>query len=359
MKKKRWTNVLTLLFLLLISGAARVIYVLKFMDEITVSDSLIQRTWITGNELLHNIEFTLDDIYSACLSYAMLFYGNKAIVGVGVNIVLQLLSILFIYLCIRTVSDAVAAFIPSLVIGLLPMYLTMVSNISSFSMLIVSVSFVLWFALTLIKGIVTGIYSLTHRKDKQEDAQLEAVPDDEKGYLSEEELSEESYYEDDDEVDDDIDEPVEYLESIGHSWDRLSENDMISEYELGALISKKETTLYELDRLEEKYKNEYVPETSTESEQIEEAISEEDAKEELATKEPEQEPESEVVMEPVIEEKDEECIKEEQVQANQVQEKQVKEEPKRRERDTSFDDELDFTRYDIEDMSGMDFFDIE
>ena len=99
MKKKRWIDVLVLTFILIISGAVRIVYAMRYMNEVTVSERLIQRTWVTGSELLRNIEFSLDDLYTVCLAYTMQFFGNKAIVGVGVNIVLQLLSILFIYLC--------------------------------------------------------------------------------------------------------------------------------------------------------------------------------------------------------------------------------------------------------------------
>lgn len=370
MKKKRWIDGLILIILLAVSGVVRVVYAMRFMDEVTVSDSLLQRNWVTGSELLHNIEFTLDDLYTVCLSYSMLFFGNKAIVGVGVNIVLQLLSVLIIYLCIRTVSDTVASAIPTLIISLLPMYVMMIANISSISLFITGVSFAFLVILSLIKAIISLFFGKKTRKRKAEDEMEEDIPEEEIDYLSEEQLAEEdAYYEEDiDEVDDeDYDEPVEYLEHIGQSWDSFCDNDSISDCELGALINEKENTLLQLKQLEEKY---YQEEPLYEENETEEEITEEkeidsskDSTEELTEEETLRE-ETETTEESIASMDEEDSQPEEPEdevaeESEETMEDASKEQPKRRERYTSFDSELDFSHYDIDDMTGMDFFDIE
>ena len=363
MKKKRWIDVLVLTFILIISGAVRIVYAMRYMNEVTVSERLIQRTWVTGSELLRNIEFSLDDLYTVCLAYTMQFFGNKAIVGVGVNIVLQLLSILFIYLCIRTVSDTVASVIPTVIISLLPVYVMMVGNINSVSLLITGVSLAILIILSLIRGIILLIFGKKTGKGYVEDEIEEEIPEDEIDYLSEEQLSEEDDYEEDmdDTEEEEYDEPVEYLEHIGQSWDNCSDNDSLSEGELGALLNEKENTLLQLKQLEEKYYEkescreeqnatrdtvEEIPNAAT-ADSIEEPLEEDSAGEECN----EETEEVAASIEEEYSQPTDEAVGETQDES--------KEEPERRERDTSLDAELDFTRYDIEDMTGMDFFDIE
>lgn len=318
MKKNKWIDLLNIVLLIGISVAARMFYIAKYMNGIKVSDGLIQKTWVTDISFLQNIELSLDDIYSALLSYAMLFFGNKAIIGVGVNLALQLLSLIFVYLCIRLISDPLASMVPTLIIALLPMYVTMISTVSSFSLLIFVVIFTVWVIMLIIRLIVKAVYNLSHEKeieiieeDLEEEFSVEGMQ-----CISEEELSEEES-----EIEE-KDESIEYMESIYGDADDFTENDILSETEFGEDSHVKDATLYHLDHLETQY-SELLNEESSAEEQndyAQETIENED----IAS--------------------DEECSdKEENSESD----------------NKNSDLEIDFSHYDIEDMSGMDFFDIE
>lgn len=404
MKKKKWIDVLVLGLLLIVSAVIRVIYVNMFMGEITVADSLAQQTFDVTGSLLQQWDGTLEGTYSLCLSYAMLFFGNKAIVGVGVNICLQLLSILFIYLCIRTVSDTTAAVIPSIIIAALPMYVTMVAHISSFSLLIVCTSVVIFVVLLILKGIVCGIMKILHHDTMPEDDTVIDESDDGIEYLAGEEKSEEDeYYEEEELVEEeDNEEPIEYLEDIGSSFEDSQDMNTLSESELGALLDAKEGTLSKLDYLEEQYvqqeeaakdtaeelvaKEPYAEENSEEEFNIEEGFEEENqvlSVSELIAKEQDNQEageEQEIQEEQETQEagEEQEIQKEQETQENgeeqeQPEDKSEDKEPvknaakhKRAEKSVhkkkvnySFEPKIDFMHYDIEDMTGMDFYDLE
>lgn len=164
MKRERWRTVFFLIILLILTLFVRLFFIQSNSSFIILEGDYYQKAMI-GNYGVYRMEdLGLDELYTKALSIAMLFLGNYEIIGVYLNIILQTLAIIVIYVAIKCVASAYVAFLVAAVISLVPFYSDKVYEISAFHLLI------LFYAVGLLAlaMVCKGVYMFAIRKKPAE-----------------------------------------------------------------------------------------------------------------------------------------------------------------------------------------------
>ena len=104
MKRERWRTVFFLVVLLFFTLFVRIIFMQPNARFIEFRGDYYQKALIGSLGVYKLQEFSIDELYTKFLSVCMLFFGNSKVAGVYLNIILQVLTIVCIYLAMEFVS---------------------------------------------------------------------------------------------------------------------------------------------------------------------------------------------------------------------------------------------------------------
>lgn len=158
MKRERWRTVFFLVVLLIFILFVRLFFLQPNAVSIELAGDYYQKAMV-GSQGTYRVQtFRLDDIYTMALSVSMLFFGNCEMAGVYLNIFLQVLVIVCIYLAVNFVSNAYASLFIAVVISLIPFYSDKVYEISSFNLLMLLYAVGLFILSIICKGVSMFVF---------------------------------------------------------------------------------------------------------------------------------------------------------------------------------------------------------
>ncbi len=99
---------------LLITIAIRVVYIQFFVEDVVVNNYYQS----TSSQIEQLRQFGLSEVYTGMLSVVMLFCGNSADVVMYTNVLLQILTVVFVYLAIRVFTNSNVASAFSMMVSL-------------------------------------------------------------------------------------------------------------------------------------------------------------------------------------------------------------------------------------------------
>ena len=134
MKKRSW---LTILFLIILSSIAiivRIYYVDRLMAEVNISEDIYNaaKVSIGTNGLTSAFAggFRMQSLYIFNLYLAFLIFGNFTVSGVYLNILYQVLTIMLVYIVIKSLTNRYIGFAGSLILAILPIYINTLSEVT-------------------------------------------------------------------------------------------------------------------------------------------------------------------------------------------------------------------------------------
>lgn len=164
MKRKYWKTLLFMLIVITIAIIVRVLYVQDKMEMITMVDDSYQKAVISSHGVYKIQSFSLNECYTKILSIFLLICGNYKLVGVYLNIVLQVIAIVLLYYALNAVANISVAFFVSIVFSAMPFYINKVLEISPFNMLIV----ICVIGLYIVAQVCRRVIMLTAKKKEVE-----------------------------------------------------------------------------------------------------------------------------------------------------------------------------------------------
>lgn len=166
MNRERWRTVFFLVVLIVFSLFIRIFFLNQDAILTEFSAEYYQKAMI-GKQGVYQIQaFTLDEIYTKFLSLSMLFFGNSEIAGVSLNIMLQVFTIICIYLAMTLIANVHVSILVSGVIFVIPFYWNKVYEISSFNLLMLMYAIGFFVLSVLCKGV--SMFKLKKRTVEQE-----------------------------------------------------------------------------------------------------------------------------------------------------------------------------------------------
>lgn len=140
MKKRSWLTGLFLLILSSITVIVRIYYVNHMMSEVNINEDIYNAAKVSiGSGGLSSVfadGFRMQSLYICNLYFAFLIFGNFTVAGVYLNMLYQLLTIVFVYMLIRNVANCYVGFLGSLILSILPIYVNTLSDVTIQNMLI-------------------------------------------------------------------------------------------------------------------------------------------------------------------------------------------------------------------------------
>lgn len=160
MKKERIRTVLFLVILLIVTLFVRLFFLESNAASFVIKGDFYQKA-IVNNQGIYKLQcFNIEEIYTKVLSVCLLFLGNCEVAGLYLNIILQVLAVIILYIAIRIVANAYMAFFASLVVSVIPFYSDKVYELSTFNLLILIYAIGL-FILALVSR---GVYMFVMKK---------------------------------------------------------------------------------------------------------------------------------------------------------------------------------------------------
>lgn len=157
MKKKSLLTGLFLIILLSITIITRIYYVSYLMSEVNINEDIYNAAKVSaGSSGLASVfadGFHIQLLYISNLYLAFLFFGNFTVAGVYLNILYQLLTVLLVYIVLRSVMNRYIGDAGSLILAILPPYISTVSEVTMQNFLICIVALISTIVILFIRGI--------------------------------------------------------------------------------------------------------------------------------------------------------------------------------------------------------------
>lgn len=175
---------LLLVLLILFSLGVRIYYISNNSEEIFVNGELLNKAQI-GEKMISTAKlfengFSMEGGYICLLSFFCMFFGNFAVSGVYLNILLQTVTIMLLFLAIKKVSNGYIGFGIGVIIAAIPVYLQYIKEISVFNLEGLLCAAGLLLLATLVKPLWKSICSRRFEKtDVEESADMEEITQEE------------------------------------------------------------------------------------------------------------------------------------------------------------------------------------
>ncbi|TCL59902.1 hypothetical protein EDD76_10391 [Kineothrix alysoides] len=134
------------------------IYYLLHAGEAVERNLFYEMAQVTDGGGIPNITHGASYVYTALLSAVFSFMGNKAEAGVGLQFVLQLLSMLFLYFGIRLLSGRVTALCATAFMAVSPAFVTNMFSLTPQGLYLLLYAAGLWMTGLYLRGLVKGGY---------------------------------------------------------------------------------------------------------------------------------------------------------------------------------------------------------
>ncbi len=173
MKRERLRTVLFLVILLIVSLFVRLFFLKSNMAFLVIEGDFYQKA-IVNNQGIYKLQsFNIEEIYTKVLSVCLLFLGNSEVAGLYLNIILQVLAVIILYIAIRIVANAYTAFLVTLVVSVIPFYSDKVYELSTFNLLILIYAI----GLFILAVVSRGVYMFVMKKKTGEQEPVNQTAD--------------------------------------------------------------------------------------------------------------------------------------------------------------------------------------
>ena len=160
MKIERIRTVIFLVILLVITLFVRLFFLESNAASFVIKGDFYQKA-IVNNQGIYKLQcFNIEEIYTKVLSVCLLFLGNSEVAGLYLNIILQVLAVIILYIAIRIVANAYTAFLVTLVVSVIPFYSDKVYELSTFNLLILIYAI----GLFILAVVSRGVYMFVMKK---------------------------------------------------------------------------------------------------------------------------------------------------------------------------------------------------
>lgn len=157
MRKRSWLTGLFWVILSCITIIVRIYYVNYLMSEVNINEDIYNaaKVSIGSNGLTSAFTdgFQIQSLYICNLYLAFLIFGNFTVAGVYLNILYQLLTVLLVYIVIKSVANRYLGFAGSLILAILPIYIDTLSEVTIQNMLICIAAFISTIVISIIRWI--------------------------------------------------------------------------------------------------------------------------------------------------------------------------------------------------------------
>lgn len=148
MLKRFWREEFLGIVTILITIAIRVGYIKLFIEDVVVVNDYYQNA---GTQIEQLKQFGLSDVYTWMISIVMLFCGNSANVVMYTNVLLQILTVVFVYITIRVFTNSSVASAFSMIVSLVLVVTGNLREGSSMYVLVLVISAVICLMCLMIK----------------------------------------------------------------------------------------------------------------------------------------------------------------------------------------------------------------
>lgn len=157
MRKKSWLTSLFLIILASIAIIVRVYYVNRLMAEVNISEDIYNTAKVSiGENGLTTAflgGFRLQSFYICNLYLAFLIFGNFTVSGVYLNILYQVLTVLLVYIAIKSVSNRYIGFAGGLILAVLPIYINTLSEVTMQNMILCIAALIVVMVISVIRWV--------------------------------------------------------------------------------------------------------------------------------------------------------------------------------------------------------------
>lgn len=317
MKKKKWIDVLIIFCLIAVSVIIRSYY-MSTVSTLTASGNYLTEALNVNGGRVPLSSFDMKGIYTWLLAETMLFFGRKSIFALYLNIAIQTLDIILIYGCFRLISGRLISSIVAILVSAIPFFYQTITEISPYNLTNCFIVFCIYI-LVLVGYLIATLIAFVRKKRQT------------------------------DEFDEDVMEASSSEDLVAETAEEGAEVPVVpSKVNEELEISVEETTREEvsLKEVETSRGNKFIDEVS-----MNEASSEESAMGEVTENE----------MKQFAEEAVETSIDKPAVPKTTIIEPPLPMPKKhvKKEMSYAFDPKFDMMHYDMDDMTGIDFYDIE
>lgn len=138
MKNKSWISGLLIVILTSIAIAVRIYYVNYLMSDVDISEDIYNAAKVTvGTTKFSSFfgnGFNIKSVYILSLYVTFLIFGNFTVAGVYLNLLYQVLTVLFVYISIKNISNRYIGFGAGIIASVIPMYIERMSKVTVFNM---------------------------------------------------------------------------------------------------------------------------------------------------------------------------------------------------------------------------------
>lgn len=149
-----------MLILLSIAVIVRIYYVDRLMVEVSINEDIYNaaKVSIRSTGLISNYAngLQMQTLYISNLYLAFLLFGNFTVAGVYLNILYQVLTVLLVFVVVKSVTNRYVGFAGGLILAILPIYINTLSEVTMQNMEI--------FIVSLIGTIVFLMFRLVYRR---------------------------------------------------------------------------------------------------------------------------------------------------------------------------------------------------
>lgn len=182
MKNKGWLSGLFLALLAGVAIAARMYFITNLMEDVGISEEIYNAARVSADKI-HISDIMTDGVnikslYVCSLYAAFTLFGNFTVAGVYLNMVYQVIAVLFVFVAVKNVSNRCIGVAAGLVAALLPVYVRQVAQVTSLDLAIALGALLLVVVTGILRVIVMHVrakkFKIADEGNVQEESELPA-----------------------------------------------------------------------------------------------------------------------------------------------------------------------------------------
>lgn len=138
MKNKSWITGILIVILTSIAIGVRIYYVDYLMSDVDISEDIYNAAKVTVGTTKFSSFFinglNIKSVYICSLYITFLIFGNFTVAGVYLNLLYQVLTVLFVFIAVKNISNRYIGFGAGIIAAIIPMYIEKMSKVTVLNM---------------------------------------------------------------------------------------------------------------------------------------------------------------------------------------------------------------------------------
>ena len=138
MKNKSWITGILIVILTSIAIGLRIYYVDYLMSDVDISEDIYNAAKVTVGTTKFSSFFinglNIKSVYICSLYITFLIFGNFTVAGVYLNLFYQVLTVLFVFIAVKNISNRYIGFGAGIIAAIIPMYIEKMSKVTVLNM---------------------------------------------------------------------------------------------------------------------------------------------------------------------------------------------------------------------------------